>query len=43
MSARECLRRFGVRAAEALIIEWKQLDDLEVFEGVYYDTLTKEQ
>ena len=43
MSAREGLRKFGIRAAEALIIEWKQLDDLNVFEGVHYYTLTNEQ
>jgi hypothetical protein len=43
MSAREGLRRFGEKAANALIDEWKQLDDKNVFDGVYYSALNKEQ
>ena len=43
MSAREGLKRFGERAANALIDEWVQLDKLGVFEGAYFHLLTPEQ
>ena len=42
MSAREGLRRFGERAANALITEWLQLDRLDVFEGVKFASITPE-
>ena len=43
MSAREGLKLFGDRAANALIDEWVQLDQLGVFEGAYFHLLTPEQ
>ena len=43
MSAREGLRRFGVKAAEALISEWKQLDEKKVFHGVKFEDTNYEQ
>jgi hypothetical protein len=43
MTAREGLRRFGERAAEALVKEWVQLNDKGVFEGVRFDDVTPEQ
>ena len=43
MSARECLRQFGERAATALIDEWVQFDTLGVFEGAFFHLLTPEQ
>ena len=42
MSAREGLSRFGERAANALITEWLQLDQLEVFEGAKFMSVTAE-
>ena len=42
MSAREGLKRFGERAANALIDEWVQLDRLEVFEGANFYDVTPE-
>ena len=43
MSAREGLKRYGEKAAEALIAEWKQLDDKKVFHGVKFKDTTPEQ
>ena len=43
MSAREGLRRFGTKAAEALIAEWKQLDEKKVFHGVKFEDTNHEQ
>ena len=43
MSAREGLKRYRERAAEALIAEWKQLDDKKVFHGVKFNDTTPEQ
>ena len=42
ISAREGLRRFGERAANALITEWLQLDQLDEFEGVKFASITPE-
>ena len=42
MSANEGLKRFGEKAADALIKEWKQLDELDVFEGMFFNQLTSE-
>jgi len=42
MSAREGLKRFGKDAADALIKEWKQLDDLNVFDGKHFHDLSSE-
>jgi hypothetical protein len=43
MSAKEGLRKFGEKAAEALIKEWKQLDEKNVFHGLYFHETTPEQ
>ena len=43
MSAKEGLKRYGKRAAEALIVEWKQLDEKKVFHGVKFQDTTYEQ
>ena len=43
MSAAEGLKRYGDKAAEALVKEWKQLHDLEVFEGYEFNKLTTAQ
>jgi hypothetical protein len=43
MSAREGLRRFGDKAADALISEWKQLDEKKVFHGVHFKDTSYEQ
>ena len=40
MTAREGLKRFGKDAEEALMQEWKQLDKLEVYYGVFASSLT---
>jgi len=42
MTAKEGLKRFGQLAEDALLIEWKQLDNLKVYQGVYYNQLTPE-
>ena len=43
MSAKEGLRRFGEKAAEALIKEWQQLDEKKVFHGIHFKDTTSEQ
>ena len=43
MSAKEGLRKFGEKAAEALITEWRQLDEKNVFHGLYFKDTTVEQ
>ena len=35
MSAKEGLKRFGEKAQKALLTEWLQRDDLDVYEGVH--------
>jgi hypothetical protein len=43
MTAKEGLRRFGEQAAEALIKEWIQLDEKDVFKGIHFKDVTSEQ
>ena len=43
MSAREGIKRFQEKAIEALITEWKQLDEKQVFTGIKYSDLNPEQ
>ena len=43
MSAQKGIKMFGQQAINALAQEWKQLDELSVFKGRKYETLSKEQ
>jgi hypothetical protein len=43
MTAKEGLKRFGKDAEEALMREWKQLDLLEVYYGVFAASLTAQE
>jgi hypothetical protein len=43
MTAKEGLKRFGKDAEDALLVEWKQLDNLKVYSGVHWNDLTPEE
>ena len=43
MFAKKVLEKFGERAAEAIIMEFKKLNDKEVFVPMYYNQLMLEQ
>jgi hypothetical protein len=43
MTAKEGLKRFGKDAEDALLAEWKQLDNLNVYSGVHWNDLTPEE
>ena len=43
MTAKRGIRKHGQVAIDAILKEYTQLDDLEVFKGIHKDTLTKEQ
>ena len=43
MSAKKGIRVFGSAAVEALVQEYQQLDDLDVFEPMKANTLTRQQ
>ena len=43
MSAQKGIKIFGQQAIDALAREWKQLDELTVFKGRKYETISKDQ
>ena len=43
MSAQKGIKLFGQQAINALAREWKQLDELSVFKGGNFETISKDQ